>query len=706
MKSLSTIVEENSIESRRNLRSIIEKQSLTVNENFLESFGAIKTNLDNLTVSATSMSESVKEIINKIERNKEANQRLMNEARKVECEKFDLDAKTHALNNFIRDYQLTSQQLNVLNSNDVNLQFFAALKRAKEIHARSKELIMLSKNQQTAIEIMDQMATLIETSFEKLYRWTSNALIRWIKSDANDKGSSLDNRSLQEKGPSLDNKSITDRGSFPDSNLMTELIIRSFGYLQEKPLLLQYCLDEHVTVRRSLVVRRFIDALTRGTSPQRKPIDYFSYDPMRYFGDILAWIHQAIATEKEVLIAMMKLIPDDNQNVEKFKLIKRSLSLITEGLSRPAQTRLEGVLISKQSSAVSHSSTHAHSRQVSNDRSAVHSAHAHGPVILYKLKSLIQFYKKTISDQLEASSQLVYTLNELLLMSHKMLINSLNYFTSNQLSGKKLDSEEERPNDLSPTPSFVSSVNLMQSLINCWIGSPVKDENKKDLNEIISVIMTPLMKKCRILASKLSPVDSSVFMINCLSMIISLEKALSIEAPSSEKPSSEILSSEAPSSGMLSSETPSYEGPSLHETFKSIKKQMDEYLEIVINEQALSFVVSTNLSNIYNAILTADEAPSVKVSTMIGCDSASLINASKKLDEFISSPIKLMSSQVKCIIDGDTRSKAFKESLILFTSIYSKIYDDIANHPNRHGYVDSLSVLLPRSPMQVISLLL
>lgn len=696
MKSLSTIVEENSIESRRNLRSIIEKQSLTVNENFLESFGAIKTNLDNLTVSATSMSESVKEIIHKIERNKEANQRLMNEARKLKCENFDLDAKTHALNNFIRDYQLTSQQLNALNSNDVSLEFFAALKRAKEIHARSKELIMLSKNQQTAIEIMDQMATLIETSFEKLYRWTSNALIRWVKSDANDKGSSLDNRSLQEKGPSLDSKSISDRGSFPDSNSMTELIIRSFGYLQEKPLLLQYCIDEHVTVRRSLVVRRFIDALTRGTSPQRKAIDYFSYDPIRYFGDILAWINEAIVTEKEILVAMMKQIPDENQNVEKFKLIQRSLSLIMEGLSRPAQTRLEGVLISKHSSAVSHSLTHAQSRQVSNDRSAAHSVHAHGPVILYKLKSLIQFYKKTISDQVDASSQFIYTLNELLLMSHKMFINSLNYFTSNQLSGKKLDSEEERSNELSPTPSFVSSVNLMQSLINCWIGSPVKDENKGDLNEIINVIMTPLMKKCRILASKLSPVESSVFMINCLSMIISLEKALNIEAPSSEKPPPEILSSE----------TPSYEGPSLHETFKSIRKQMDEYLEIVINEQALSFVVSTNLSNIYNAILTADEAPSVKVSTMIGCDSVSLINASKKIDEFISSPIKLMSSQVKRIIDGDTRSKAFKESLILFTSIYSKIYDDIANHPNRHGYVDSLSVLLPRSPKQVSSLLL
>ena len=94
-------------------------------------------------------------------------------------------------------------------------------------------------------------------------------------------------------------------------------------------------MDEFGTARRSTVVRGFIDALTRGgPGGTPRPIEMHSHDPLRYsgqtvpeglvvfgrksslmrafpiryVGDMLAWLHQATASEKEHLEALLKQV--------------------------------------------------------------------------------------------------------------------------------------------------------------------------------------------------------------------------------------------------------------------------------------------------------------------------------------------------------------------------------------------------------------
>ena len=88
----------------------------------------------------------------------------------------------------------------------------------------------------------------------------------------------------------------------------------------------RYTLDEYSTARRGAVVRGFIDALTRGrpvpgtppTTPLSeeppdigrthggpRPIELHAHDPQRYIGDMLAWLHQASASEKETLTQLL-----------------------------------------------------------------------------------------------------------------------------------------------------------------------------------------------------------------------------------------------------------------------------------------------------------------------------------------------------------------------------------------------------------------
>ena len=60
-----------------------------------------------------------------------------------------------------------------------------------------------------------------------------------------------------------------------------------------------------VASMRARHARRFITALTRGgPNGTPRPIEMNAHDPRRYLGDMLAWLHQALASERELLISL------------------------------------------------------------------------------------------------------------------------------------------------------------------------------------------------------------------------------------------------------------------------------------------------------------------------------------------------------------------------------------------------------------------
>ena len=54
--------------------------------------------------------------------------------------------------------------------------------------------------------------------------------------------------------------------------------------------------------RQATLLSAFTTALTRGgPGGLPRPIELHAHDPLRYVGDMLAWVHQAIAAEREFL---------------------------------------------------------------------------------------------------------------------------------------------------------------------------------------------------------------------------------------------------------------------------------------------------------------------------------------------------------------------------------------------------------------------
>ena len=64
-------------------------------------------------------------------------------------------------------------------------------------------------------------------------------------------------------------------------------------------------LTDLLQTRQATLLSSFITALTRGgPSGLPRPIELHAHDPMRYVGDMLAWVHQTVAAEQEFLEAL------------------------------------------------------------------------------------------------------------------------------------------------------------------------------------------------------------------------------------------------------------------------------------------------------------------------------------------------------------------------------------------------------------------
>lgn len=101
------------------------------------------------------------------------------------------------------------------------------------------------------------------------------------------------------------------------------------------------------TTRQQYLLQHFLEALTRGgPNGLPRPIELHAHDPTRYVGDMLAWVHQATASEREFLDALFDVRGHARRMVgeardmrgeadEEEVLARRCLDRALEGLSRP-----------------------------------------------------------------------------------------------------------------------------------------------------------------------------------------------------------------------------------------------------------------------------------------------------------------------------------------------------------------------------------
>lgn len=108
--------------------------------------------------------------------------------------------------------------------------------------------------------------------------------------------------------------------------------------LQIRPVLFKYVIDEFSTNRRSVLVKAFIEALTVGENGN-KSIEFHVHDSKRYIADIFTWLHQALASERETLLLLLK----DCEKNDLTDIIDGALSNIADGITHPLKVRIDSV---------------------------------------------------------------------------------------------------------------------------------------------------------------------------------------------------------------------------------------------------------------------------------------------------------------------------------------------------------------------------
>lgn len=425
----------------------MERRSLVLNESFLKCMEELVGQVRAIQEDVAAMKVCSDDMSVRLDNAKSQTSGLLHETTGLQNKSKQLELRSTVVDAFLKKFELTPAQLQLLvgghgyerRTSVINEQFFEAMSRVKEIHEDCKVLLRTSQ-QRAGLEIMESMAMHLESAYEQLYHWTQSQC-RAMNVDT------------PETSPNL-RKALTE--------------------LQNRPILLQYCLDEYSIARRNALVRCFIDALTREGNSGR-PIELHSHDPVRYCSDMLGWLHQAIASENDHIASLLS-----EQNKEKSIAI---LSMVTEGACRPLHIRIEQVVVS----------------------SIV-------PTTAYQLVSLLRYYAGVLESHLSSEAPLVRTVTELADLQSKMFYKTLTSETS-----KLLDNMEPPFLDLTPTTKTNEVLSLLQSILSSRDMTVLaSDTQDTDLKLILSSCIDPLIQQCNNSTLRMDRFDRAVYMVNTL----------------------------------------------------------------------------------------------------------------------------------------------------------------------------------------------
>ena len=584
LEVLSGFLDKNTLQARRNLRSDLEKRSLTLNESFLQCIGHLVEQVQGLQSEVATMKVCCDDMQQRLTAAKTRTSDLLKETSELQVKNRQLEMKSKVVAAFLGRFELTQEELRLLDggqSRSVGDGFFAAVKRVKRIHEDCK-LLLRTSQQRAGLEIMESMAMHLEAAFEQLYHWSQNQC-RMMNTDL----------------PEMSGK-----------------LRQALRELKERPILFQYCVDEYSIARRMALVRCFIDALTREGSSGR-PIELHSHDPVRYCGDMLGWLHQAIATENDHVSSLL-----GEQGDERAVAI---LGMVTEGACRPLHVRVEQVIVSTTDA-----------------------------VIAYQLVNHLRYYQSVFQGLLSPTAPLVQTITDLTDLQSKMFFSALNVHVAKILEGL----ETPLP-DLAPVAKISELLSLLQSILTSRDMTVLTSDNQeRDLRQILSSCLDPLVQSCTECVSGFSRLDRAIYMINCLYLI---QSTISL-----------------------------YEFT--ERQLELLESQIQTFLGTVVGEQTSHLLGTVGLSDFHSA-LKQGKPSEEHFKALEGC--------SEQLTSLTLTPDQYQLSQCRLLTSSRLREEAHRRAMAGFRDAYEAVYAAVCAEKGLAAVVE----VLQYSPEQLGQLL-
>eukprot|EP00929_Paragymnodinium_shiwhaense_P070262 TRINITY_DN35586_c0_g1_i1.p1 TRINITY_DN35586_c0_g1~~TRINITY_DN35586_c0_g1_i1.p1 ORF type:complete len:703 (+),score=156.37 TRINITY_DN35586_c0_g1_i1:52-2160(+) len=494
LKCLSGFYDDNTVHARRNLRSTIEGQSLVLHEEFVNSFEKVASQVEGLERLVNALDSACGRAAAELRRSKTETQGILERASALRHESKVIDDKQQVLSKFLGKFKLSDQDTQLLKSGDkpINDEFFSAFVKLEEVRASARHMLNACGQQTSGVDILHETSELLEASYERMFVWVQQ----------------------QCRGPQA---AAVAKQSATELDTATGAVLKkALALLAERPVYFNHCIRDISRVRRQALVQRFFDALSQGDGGAR-PIELQACDPERYVGDMLAWIHLSVVSEREALSVLMGkggLAADSLKHgragsggIEAAHAAAEAepglalvsfdeiLNFTLDGLSTPFGNRVKQALESQTSI-----------------------------VVVYKVAQVLSFFARTLEELLPASRPagsdaagspccLVALCKDL----HAKTMQAFLEMWEAQAQKLRQGVVGVYVSDLSAPPFVMEAVNTLTEVLSVYESSLVpEDEREADFTPILCAAFDPLLNHCQQVAQVMDSADGQVFLVNCV----------------------------------------------------------------------------------------------------------------------------------------------------------------------------------------------
>lgn len=450
-------IDKNTGETRRHLRYNTEAEVIKANGAALKDFGPLISRLEGLGQTIEKLNKSydkMEKLATQAENDTrstvEATDKLMKQSEGTKIKQAILAA-------FKAKFVISEKEAEILTSSNypIDDEFFRVLNRVKKIHADCDSLLA-TDNQDLGLEIMSKMSNYLDKAFDRLFFTVQ--------------------RNLK-----------TMRGDDPK---FRRQISQSLSVLSERPTQFEIALKSLSESRQRNLTTNFVNALTTDTLHE-KALDFYAFDPLRYIGDILAWIHSEIINERETVSALFK--DDEHVSTEEAiwsldpnETIDGLVDTITSGLIKPFKSRIEQVVATETRIQT-----------------------------IYQLSDKLNFSSGMFSKFLQPSSHLITTISQM----EDFCQRQFNKCLEEKINDIKTNLLVKTP-DLQP-PDFLGDIMMdLKSVLKSYEASVrYSPEGDDTIKQIIQDMTEPPLECCNRIASDIADTSAELFTINCLDSV-------------------------------------------------------------------------------------------------------------------------------------------------------------------------------------------
>ncbi|RMD39850.1 hypothetical protein DV735_g5275, partial [Chaetothyriales sp. CBS 134920] len=498
---------------KHNLKAGVQKEVIDANARILDDFGHVAEQLKHVGVLIETLNKTCDEMKTHILAAKQESAPVLDEASTLLARKQETELRQHLLDAFRKQFVLSAHDLNILTNIGLPLDedFFTSLGRAKAIQADC-QILLAYDNQRLGSELMEQTTQNLDAAFKKLYTWIQG----------------------QFQGLDLED---------PHTSAS---IRRALRILSERPTLFASCLDFFAEARQLTLSNDFQAALTGAA--QGQAIEFSTHDPVRYIGDMLAWVHSAAVSEKEALEGLFISGPDDLAKGLDIGLTAEPWARITP--SSPSSTghtdqaaeaasfdghKALNDLISRNIARVS---------QTLYSRVQVAVSNASDAVLVYKIYNLLTFYHDIfvkLFSRSSSTSSSSSTIQKTILQLESLTLSHFEQLLEDELSSSIPTPTPLPPADLTAPPYLLTSLQAFADI--CKTRGP--QMTQPELERVFSAMLIPVLDSCAqgtklLQQSAGDPTRSRVYTLNYLLALRSTLRQLTTLVPAVSIPLAKV----------------------------------------------------------------------------------------------------------------------------------------------------------------------